>query len=41
LHSGELHKLYSSPDIIREGKWQAWGRGETWTRLWRGKKDQS
>jgi hypothetical protein len=29
LHSGELHKLYSSPDIIREGKWQAWGRGET------------
>jgi hypothetical protein len=37
LLNGELHKLYSSPDIIRqiksrnEGMWHAWERGETCT----------
>jgi hypothetical protein len=43
LHKGELHKLYSSPDIIRQiksrrvrwaGMWHAWERGETSTGFW-------
>jgi hypothetical protein len=38
-HNGELHNLYSSPDIIRHIKsrrlrWHAWGRGETCTGFW-------
>jgi hypothetical protein len=43
LHNGELHNLYSSPDIIRQiksrrmggqGVWHAWERGETCTVFW-------
>jgi hypothetical protein len=44
LHSGELHNLYSSPDIIRKIKSRrlrgvghvtgAWERGETCTGFW-------
>jgi hypothetical protein len=41
LHIGELHNLYSSPDIIRQIKsrrmrWagHAWKRGETCTEFW-------
>jgi hypothetical protein len=43
LHNGELHNLYSSPDIIRQiksrrmrwpGMWRAWERGETCTGFW-------
>jgi hypothetical protein len=43
LHNGELHNLYSSPDIIRRikqgkcggrGMWHAWERGEMCTGFW-------
>jgi hypothetical protein len=43
LHSGELHNLYSSSDIIKQikskrmrgrGMWHAWERGETCTGFW-------
>jgi hypothetical protein len=43
LHNGELHNLYSSPDIIRQIKsrrmrWAGhvarMGEGETWTEFW-------
>jgi hypothetical protein len=39
MHNGELHILYSSPDIIRQiksgqGMWHAWERGETVTGFW-------
>jgi hypothetical protein len=44
LHNGELHNLYSSPDIIGHiksgervgrGMWNAWERVETCTGVWR------
>jgi hypothetical protein len=40
LHNGELHNLYSAPDITRQiesrrkdgrGMWHAWERGEIYT----------
>jgi hypothetical protein len=43
LHSGDLHNLYSSPDVIRQikswewggrGMWNAWERGETCRGFW-------
>jgi hypothetical protein len=43
LHSGELHNLYSSPDIIRQiksrkmrgwGMWYTWEREEKCTGFW-------
>jgi hypothetical protein len=43
LHSGELHNLYSSPDIIRQiksrkcggrGMWHAWEWGERCRGFW-------
>jgi hypothetical protein len=43
MHKGELHNLYSSPDIIRQiksrrmrwaGQWHAWERRETCTGFW-------
>jgi hypothetical protein len=43
LEQRELHKLYSSPDTLRQiksrkmsgwGIWQAWKRGETRTGFW-------
>jgi hypothetical protein len=43
LHSGELHNLYSSPDIIRQiksrrmrwaGMWHEWEKGEMCTGFW-------
>jgi hypothetical protein len=46
LHSGELHNLYSPPDIIRRiksrrlrgrGMWQAWVRGRNVYRVLVGK----
>jgi hypothetical protein len=36
LHNGELHNLYSSPDIIRQikSRWHAWERGEMCRGFW-------
>jgi hypothetical protein len=34
LHNEELHKLYSSPDIIRQGMWHAFQRRQKCTSFW-------